>query len=97
MPVPLTQKPAPYDDIPNRMRWTRRQCAALRDDGFLTGSYELIDGEILSKMGQKPAHAYIIRRLSRDHGLPCRGRGRSPRSPREVRPHLCSAASHLIR
>jgi len=63
MPVPLTQKPAPYETIPNRIRWTRRQCATLRDDGFLTGRYELIDGEILSKMGQKPAHAYVIQAL----------------------------------
>jgi Uma2 family endonuclease len=32
----------------------------MRDGGFLTGRYELIDGEIVSKMGQKPAHAYVI-------------------------------------
>jgi Uma2 family endonuclease len=63
MPVPLTQKPAPYETIPNRIRWTRRQCATMRDDGLLTGRYELIDGEILSKMGQKPAHAYVIQAL----------------------------------
>ena len=63
MPVPLTQKPLPYDTIPNRIRWTRRQCATMRDDGILTGRYELIDGEILSKMGQKPAHAYVIQAL----------------------------------
>jgi len=35
----------------------------MRDGGILTGRYELIDGEILSKMGQKPAHAYVIRAL----------------------------------
>jgi Uma2 family endonuclease len=63
MPVPLTQKPAPYETIPNRIRWTRRQCATMRDDGLLTGRYELIDGEIFSKMGQKPAHAYVIQAL----------------------------------
>jgi Uma2 family endonuclease len=60
MPVPLTEKPAPYETIPNRIRWTRRQCATMRDASFLTGRYELIDGEILSKTGQKPAHAYVI-------------------------------------
>lgn len=60
MPVPMTEKPAPYEPLPNRIRWTRKQCATLRDAGFLTGRYELIDGEILSKMGQKPAHAYVI-------------------------------------
>jgi Uma2 family endonuclease len=63
MPVPLTKKPVPYEPFPNRIRWTRRQCASMRDGGFLTGRYELIDGEILSKMGQKPAHAYVIRAL----------------------------------
>jgi Uma2 family endonuclease len=63
MPVPLTQKPAPYETIPNRIRWTRRQCATMRDDGLLTGRYELIDGEILSKRRQKPAHAYVVNAL----------------------------------
>ena len=63
MPVPLTEKPAPYENIPNRIRWTSRQCATMRDDNLLTGRYELIDGEILSKMGQKPAHAYVVRAL----------------------------------
>ncbi|MCW3096761.1 MAG: hypothetical protein JWL77_2379 [Chthonomonadaceae bacterium] len=63
MPVPPTHPPAPYEPNPNRIRWTRRQCATMRDDGLLTGRYELIDGEILSKTGQKPAHAYVIRAL----------------------------------
>lgn len=57
MPVVLCEKPVPFEDIPNRIRWTAQQCDALRDAGFLTGRYELIDGEIISKMGQKPAHA----------------------------------------
>lgn len=63
MPVLLTEKPAPYETLPNRIRWTRRQCDAMRDAGILTGRYELIDGEIISKMGQKPPHAYVIRAL----------------------------------
>ena len=63
MPVPLTLQPTPYESVPNRVRWTRKQCEMMRDGGILTGRYELIDGEILSKMGQKPAHAYVIRAL----------------------------------
>jgi Uma2 family endonuclease len=63
MPVILTEKPAPYETIPNRIRWTRRQCDAMRDVGFLSGRYELVDGEIISKMGQKPPHAYVIRAI----------------------------------
>jgi len=63
MPVLLTQQPAPYEPVPNRIRWTRKQCDTMRDDGILTGRYELVDGEILSKMGQKPAHAYVIQAL----------------------------------
>jgi Uma2 family endonuclease len=51
-PVPATGEPAP-----GRIRWTRRQCDAIRDAGVLTGRYELIDGEIISKMGQNPPHS----------------------------------------
>jgi Uma2 family endonuclease len=32
----------------------------MREAGILTGRYELIDGEIISKMGQKPPHAYVV-------------------------------------
>jgi len=35
----------------------------MRDEGILTGRYELIDGQILSKMRQKPPHAYVIHAL----------------------------------
>jgi len=49
-----------WEPAPNRVRWTRRQCEALLEAEFLTGRYELIDGEILSKMGQKPPHGVIV-------------------------------------
>ena len=45
---------------PNRIRWTRTQCEAIRDAGVLTGRYELIDGEIISKMGQNPPHRIAL-------------------------------------
>src|SRR5438094_9313716 len=60
MPVIFTDKPAPYENIPNRIRWTRRQCDSIRNAGFLIGRYELIDGEIISKMGQNPPHRMTV-------------------------------------
>jgi hypothetical protein len=39
---------------PQRVRWTREQASAIADAGILEGRYELIDGEILLKIGQKP-------------------------------------------
>jgi Uma2 family endonuclease len=60
MPVVLLEKPVPFDNIPNRIRWSVQQCDALRDAGFLRGRYELIDGEIILKMGQGPRHAYVV-------------------------------------
>jgi Uma2 family endonuclease len=58
-----SQEEAVFWPASNRVRWTREQCEAIRDAGILTGRYELIDGEILSKMGQKPSHAHVIRVL----------------------------------
>jgi Uma2 family endonuclease len=45
---------------PNRVRWTRTQYEAMREIGVLTGRHELIDGEILSKSGQKPLHSVAL-------------------------------------
>ena len=44
------------ETFPNRRRWTRQQCERLVEKGELTGRYELIDGEIISKMGQHSPH-----------------------------------------
>lgn len=54
-PTPYTQEPAP-----NRVRWTRAQCDAIYEAGVLNGRYELIDGEVISKMGQKPPHRQAV-------------------------------------
>lgn len=48
------------EPAPNRIRWTRAQCDAMREAGILTGRYELIDGEILIKMGQNPPHSAAL-------------------------------------
>src|SRR5262245_30239003 len=55
---------APEQEIfPNRKRWTRQECARLVEIGELIGRYELIDGEILNKMGQNPPHKNTILRI----------------------------------
>lgn len=49
--------------FPDRIRWTRQACAQLAEAGFLIGRYELIDGEIIRKMGQGWMHSDVIGRL----------------------------------
>ena len=44
------------ETFPNRRRWTRDECERLAKKGELNGRYELIDGEIISKMGQHSPH-----------------------------------------
>lgn len=58
---PIVYGPEP---APNPVRWKRQQCRSMVEQGILTGRYELIEGEILSKMGQKRAHALVIIRLT---------------------------------
>ncbi|HLK60502.1 MAG TPA: Uma2 family endonuclease [Chthonomonadaceae bacterium] len=56
---------APENEMfPNRKRWTRKECELLAQEGRLTGRYELIDGEILSKMGQKPLHRITLKLIA---------------------------------
>jgi Uma2 family endonuclease len=56
----LTPPPEP---APNRIRITRAMCDNLIKNDLLTGRYELIDGEVISKVGQNPPHAFVINRL----------------------------------
>lgn len=56
-PPPRAPRPEP---APGRKRWTRGECDFLRDNNLLTGRYELIDGEIISKMGQNPPHRIAV-------------------------------------
>ena len=46
--------------FPNRKRWTRDDCAFLERVGFTPERYELIDGEIIDKMGQNRPHAIAV-------------------------------------
>ena len=49
-----------FEPFPHRRRWTRDECRRLVEMGFLTGRYELIDGEVLSLMGQNPPHRMTL-------------------------------------
>lgn len=49
-----------YEPTPNRKVWTRSECEELVESGMLKGRYELVDGEIISKMGQKRNHALAV-------------------------------------
>jgi Uma2 family endonuclease len=64
MPQILENSEYTHEPAPNPVRWTRTQCRAMLESGILTGRYELIDGEIITKMGQKRAHALVIIRLT---------------------------------
>jgi len=63
--VPVTIPPSDYSPtpVPHRVRWTREQCRLMQAEGILIGRYELADGQIVSKIGQNPPHAYVIRAL----------------------------------
>jgi Uma2 family endonuclease len=60
MPQTLDPEISEFVAPPNPVRWTRQQCYAMQDARILTGRYELIEGEIISKMGQKRRHALTI-------------------------------------
>ena len=64
--MPQTIERVPYmpEPAPNSVRWTLQQCSAMRECGILTSRYELIDGEIILKMGQKRSHALVIMQLT---------------------------------
>ncbi len=51
--------------FPNRYRWTVEACDRLIELGFLEDHIEVLDGEIISKMGQNPAHSNALKRLMR--------------------------------
>src|SRR5262249_40400221 len=50
----------PLYPTPNRKIFTRADCEKMVATGTLVGRYELIDGEIISKMGQKTPHAFVV-------------------------------------
>jgi Uma2 family endonuclease len=65
MPIALTEIPAPVaPPDPPRKRWTRAECATLEASGLLDQeSLELVEGELISKMGKKRPHVNSFTRL----------------------------------
>lgn len=60
-PSPLpTSEDTTREPVPNRVPMTRVMCRLLADSGLLPDKFELIDGEVISKMGQNPLHAFVI-------------------------------------
>jgi Uma2 family endonuclease len=74
MPTVLTNAPeTPRPLVPPRKRWTREQCAALEASGlFEKERLELVEGELISKMGKNRPHvnalALMYRRLMKIFG-----------------------------
>ncbi len=63
MPTLLTITPEiPPLPVPPRKRWTREQCAPLEASGlFARERLELVDGELISKMGKNRPHVNAFR------------------------------------
>lgn len=62
MPTVLTDVPQiPPPPVPPRKRWTREQCAPLEASGlFEQEKLELVDGELISKMGKSGPHVKAL-------------------------------------
>lgn len=60
MPQTLGPPQTPPEPAPNPKRWTRQECEFLVQNELLDGRYELIEGEIISKMGQHRPHAIAV-------------------------------------
>ena len=59
MPTVLHEPIATTPDSQPRKRWTREECNFLESTEFFAGQhYELIDGELINKMGKKAPHAF---------------------------------------
>ena len=56
---------SPHEEpIENRHRWTVDDAYRLHDLGFLDGRFEILNGLVVEKMGQKPSHYFVIMRLT---------------------------------
>jgi Uma2 family endonuclease len=56
----LSERAPQPESTPGRKRWTRKECEFLVESELLEGRYELIDGEVISKMGQKRPHSIAL-------------------------------------
>src|SRR5438105_818826 len=63
MPTVITETPRvpPPPAYPPRKRWTRQECVALETSGIWAQQHlELIEGELISKMGKKRPHTNVV-------------------------------------
>jgi Uma2 family endonuclease len=63
MPTVVTETPRipPTPAEPPRKRWTRQECVALETSGIWAQQHlELIEGELISKMGKKRPHTNVL-------------------------------------
>jgi Uma2 family endonuclease len=63
MPTVVTDTPRipPPPAEPPRKRWTRQECVALETSGIWAQQHlELIEGELISKMGKKRPHTNVL-------------------------------------
>jgi Uma2 family endonuclease len=61
MPTVVTETPRPSPVEPPRKRWTRQECVALETSGIWAQQHlELIEGELISKMGKKRPHTNVM-------------------------------------
>lgn len=61
MPTVVTETPRLSPVEPPRKRWTRLECVVLEESGIWEQQHlELIEGELISKMGKKRPHANAI-------------------------------------
>ena len=60
----IAQPPVSIDPTLPRKKWTRDEVTRLLETGIFDGQrFELIDGELIDKMGQGPRHANAVRLL----------------------------------
>lgn len=64
MPIATDTPVAPPPQEPPRKRWTRTECAALEESGIWDQQHlELVQGELISKMGKNRPHVNTLTRL----------------------------------
>jgi len=64
MPAAPIPTPEIANAAPARKRFTREEVEQLAETGVFAGQrYELIDGDLIDKMGQNPPHAFAIQLL----------------------------------
>jgi Uma2 family endonuclease len=62
--MPTTVREAPYRPVPvdpRRKKWTRTECEELTRTNLFEGThYELIEGELIDRIGKKRGHTYCL-------------------------------------